>query len=216
MTKKLTTIHIAIGSILLFVLCISIGLHTNAIKLPIVKEIHPKWVADFTDDKILVGTSHNIFVGKVIRQSGTFSTIDVPYTQFEVAVIRNVKGSLQNTVTINQLGGYKNGVLHVVHNGDILSPADGNTEGLLEPGETYLLSTRYYEDKDWHTLMSHPNGKKVLSQDAGSSLENLKGIANNDERVAQLKKAYKNEVLLKVDVAKGNARNSFKSLQASK
>ena len=56
---------VALGSTLA-VLGFGLALHKNIIKLPISGEIHPQYIADFGNDKILMGASHNVFVGKVI------------------------------------------------------------------------------------------------------------------------------------------------------
>ena len=87
-----------------------------------------------TDDRELVGIAHNVFVGKVIAQTGT--TTD-PYlqTQFSVEVLENIKGNLTGTVTVNQKGGYENieGKQYLIITKD---------DKLLEPDETYLFVTR--------------------------------------------------------------------------
>lgn len=89
---------------------------------------------DVTDDRELVGAAHNVFVGKVIAQTGT--TID-PYlrTQFSVEVLENIKGNLTGTVTVSQKGGYEN-----LEGKQYLIITKGDK--LLEPDETYLFVTR--------------------------------------------------------------------------
>jgi len=215
MIKKLTIIKILVGGVVL-VAVLGIGLYTNTIKLPIEKEIHTQYVADFSDDRILMGASHNVFVGKVIRETGTKDTGIVPETQFEVEVVLNIKGDLQGTATINQIGGYKDGILYTVHGGDVLAPNTEKGDTLLRPGVTYLFTSRYNKDEGWHTISSHPNGRKVISEDRELDGAQLKDLAMSDEKVRRLQGAYKNEILLEDDIRMNNTRNSYQSLQNTK
>lgn len=174
--------------------------------------IEPRYIADFSDDQILVGASHNVFVGVVKEELGTQELGVGPETQFEVEVIENIKEELNGTVTVNQLGGYENGVLYTVE-GDYHSH-DGSQEYLLQPGSVYVFATRYNKKQNWYTLNSYPTARKLISKVAGTELENLKEIATNDERVIKLKSAYPSEKLLDVDVANGQALNSYESKHA--
>lgn len=176
------------------------------------QEIHPIYVADFSKDDILIGASHNVFVGRVLNQSGEKSLGSTPETQFTVEVISNIKGDLKGTVTVNQFGGYKNGALVTVE--DDTPIPNGKSAGtyMLEPGQTYLLATRYNEQEDWHTLNSFPTARKLLSKDANASVADLKTLAQNDERVQALTAAYPNEKLLDADIQHGNTRNSYRDM----
>lgn len=172
--------------------------------------IHPIYVADFAQDSILMGASHNVFVGRVIKQSGEKALGASPETQFKVEVISNIKGDLKGTVTVNQFGGYKNGKLVTVEdetNGTNSDPY------LLQPGATYLFATRYHEQEDWYTLNSFPTARKLLSINANANIADLKTLAQNDERVKALTAAYPNEKLLDADIQHGNTRNSYHVLQ---
>lgn len=173
--------------------------------------MHPQYVADFADDKVLVGASHNVFVGKVIAQSGTKQLGATPETQFSVEIIRNVKGELQGVVTVNQQGGYKDGVLYITESGDVSAPGKGERY-MLQNGSTYLFATRYNESENWHTLNTFPTARKFLSADQGLSQEQLATVAVSDARVRQLYAAYPDEVLLEADIKAKNILNSFESL----
>jgi len=59
-----------------------------------------------TDNSKLVGFADNVFIGKVIAQTGN-ETDDFPQTQFSVKVLENIKGNLDGTVTVNQIGSYE-------------------------------------------------------------------------------------------------------------
>lgn len=215
MTRKLTTKNIIIGNVVL-VAIFSIGLYTNIIKLPITKIIPSQHVADFIDDRVLMGASHNVFVGKVIEQVGSKSLGNNPETQFAVDVLLNIKGNLQGMITVNQLGGYKNGILYLVSEGDVIAPEIKNGDEMLVPGSTYLFATRYNSIENWYTFISHPGGKKLISRDNALDKTQLEVLAKSDERVNKLQEAYKNEVLLDIDVRNNNARNSYQLLNKDK
>ena len=157
------------------------------------------------NNQLLLGASHNVFVGKVLEQSGNKETEIGPRTQYTVQVIDNIKGDLNSTVVLDMLGGYQDGKLVVVE--------DNSPEAfLLKPGSTYLFATRYNEQENWHTLIAHPNARKVLSKDNSLPVQALRVLAEKDEKVKSLEAAYPNEVLLDADVAHQNTRNSFQSL----
>jgi hypothetical protein len=182
--------------------------HANVIHFPFQADVHTQNVVDFQNDKALMGASHNVFVGRVVKQVGTKTRVEVPETQFSVEVVSNIKGNLTGTVVVDQFGGYKNGVLYVVdgesaHEVDgTTAGAVGSTTGLLEIGKTYLFATRYSVDEKWYTLISDPAAKKMLSSDFAK-----------DSRVIALQKAYKNEILLDADVQAKTTFNSYKSLK---
>lgn len=206
MTKIFNLKNVTIGSLLL-VTIFGIGLYTNMIKLPIGKEINSDalYVTDFSDDRKLMGSSHNVFVGKIIKQVGNEDIGIGPVTQFEVEVIGNIKGDLNGTVVILQQIGYENGILHAPHGGS-----------LMQPGETYLLATRNSDGQGWYYVNPHPNGSKLISRDATLDKIQLQNLAKNDEKTMKLQEAYKNEILLVEDVEQNNTRNSYQSLQKSR
>jgi len=158
--------------------------------------------ADFSDDKVLMGASHNIFIGKVTRQIGSKGRGIGPETQFQVAVIDNIKGDLHGTVTVDQQGGYKDGVLYIV-----------DDDYPLQPGSTYLFATRYNPQQDWYTLNPYPTARKLLSGDASALEADIKALSANDSRVQELKAAYPHEILLDADIKHNNTRNSYKAVQ---
>lgn len=207
MTKKILI------SLPILALVFVLGISLNIIKLPVEREIHLQYVADFSDNKVLMGASHNVFVGKVLKQTGNLDTGIGPETQYSVEVIYNIKGDLTGAVTVNQQGGYKNGVLYLVHNGDVLVEGTENADALLKTGSTYLFTSRYDDKHGWHMLISHPNGRKLISQDSSLSTSQLLELAKSDQKVLALQEAYKYEVLLEADVLNNNTRNSYNSLQ---
>jgi len=182
----------------------------------VVREADPVYPADFSDDKILMGASHNVFIGKVISQIGTGDYGVGPETQFEVSVMSNIKGNLQGTVVIDQEGGYVNGVLYVVggnvSGGDTLgSSGRAGTGYLMQPGSTYLLATRYSNVHNWFTLNAFPTASKLISSDNSLNNDQVQFLIANNPRVHQLETAYPAEVLLSADVASGMTLNSYAS-----
>lgn len=161
-----------------------------------------EYPVDFSNDEILMGASHNVFVGKVIKQTGNMGRGIGPETQFEIEVVLNIKGNLQGMVTVDQQGGYQDGILYYVQNG---TP-------LLKPGATYLLATRYNGEEDWYTLNPSISGSQFIINDNNLSIAKLQALAENDIRVKQLEAAYPNEILLEADVENNNALNSYQSL----
>ena len=161
-----------------------------------------EYAADFSNNRVLMGASHNVFVGKIIKQVGDKERGIGPETQFEVQIVFNIKGNLQGGVTVDQEGGYKNGILYYVQSG---AP-------LLIPGATYLLATRYSSQEKWYTLNPSLSGSQFIINDSNLSIDQLKTLARNDIRVKQLEAAYPNEILLDADIKNNNALNSYQSL----
>lgn len=175
-----------------------------------VSPISLSYPADFSRDDILVGASQNVFVGKVLTQTGNKKTEVGPRTQYQVEVISNIKGELDNTITLDMLGGYdEGGHLFVV---DEYKPEDF----LLRPGTTYLLATRYNKDEDWYTLIPHPNARKVISLDVVADKNNLPALVSQDEKVKTFEEVFSHEILLDADVFHKNTHNSFESLPPEK
>lgn len=170
--------------------------------------------ANYRDDRILSGASHNIFVGKVVSQIGKKERGIGPETQFEVEIIENIKGELSEKVVVNQQGGHDDkGRLHVME-GDYFTEGS-EEESLLQIGSTYLFSTRFNERENWHTIISFPGANKVLTSNT-SEKETLNAFARNDSRVRELREAYPEEILLDADIQNNKTFNSFSSLQTTR
>ncbi|MDO8516301.1 MAG: hypothetical protein Q7S28_03560 [bacterium] len=181
------------------------------------KVVHPMYMADFSDDKILMGGSQNVFVGKVIDQIGTSERWAGPETQFSVEVISNIKGDLRGMITVDQVGGYKNGDLYIIK-GDVLGDdmvipmSDDEKHYMLQPGTTYLFATRYSPTNNWYMLNSFPTARKTISENSSLGVSALWTLAASDPRVQELQAAYPKEVLLAADIGHSNTRNSYASL----
>lgn len=195
-----------------------LGVFMNFIKLPIVVKSHASYVADFSDDRVLMGASQHVFVGKVVKRVGEVTLPGKsPGVQYFIEIIENIKGTLKGNVLIDQEGGYQYGVMYIAGNGgDTFKPGDGYDNAyFLQPGSTYVMAVRSIGvDKNpqmGHRLGGHPNNKKLISSDPTLTPDELRTLADQDEKVASFKNAYPNEILLDVDVKNGNASNSYRT-----
>ena len=109
-----------------------------------------------TDERQLVGSATNVFVGRVIGKvgaegaplSGPGDRV-MPRTQFSVAVLENIKGDLGGKVTVIQTGGYDKAVDRAVR-------IEGDP--LLKPGQELLFVTSYNPEEGWYTIAAQPFG----------------------------------------------------------
>lgn len=97
--KKIMSSGVVLAGILLG---IGIAIHANLIILPFVQSSEARYLDGLDDDRVLVGISHNIFVGKVLKKVGQTAGEAGPLTQFEVQIVNNVNGLLSGKVVINQ------------------------------------------------------------------------------------------------------------------
>jgi hypothetical protein len=109
-----------------------------------------------TDERQLVGTATNVFVGRVIGKAGAEGAPlsgpgdrVVPRTQFSVVVLENIKGDLGGEVTVSQTGGYDKSVGHEVR-------IEGDP--ILKPGQELLFATSYNPEEGWYTIAAQPFG----------------------------------------------------------
>lgn len=159
-------------------------------------------MADVTQDPILLGASHNIFIGKILAQTGTTESPAGIRTQYAAEVISNIKGNLNGVITVEQEGGFKDGILQTIE----------DAFPLLEPGSVYVLATRYNAPVNAYTILANEHAGKLLTKDFSLDNAQLKALSDKDPRVQALEAAYAHEVLLDADIAHGNTRNSFQSL----
>ncbi|SDG21682.1 hypothetical protein SAMN04488589_2443 [Methanolobus vulcani] len=92
------------------------------------------YAINVSDDRELVRAATDVFIGKVIEQTGT-STEPYLQTHFSVDVIETIKGNATGNVIVNQFGGYEHVLIW-----KYLTLADGDE--LLRPGENYLFVTK--------------------------------------------------------------------------
>ncbi len=143
------------------------------------------FVVDVTDDRALVGAADNVFIGRVIAQTGNKANtppLDAgdtpgfsPQTQFSVEVLENIKGNLNGTITVSQYGGYeeKDGVTQLV-----LMKGDK----LLEPGKTYLFAAGFNDIDKWYTIVPVYGDIPITNQ------------TDYQNKLERFKKAYAHEI----------------------
>lgn len=130
-----------------------------------------------TDDKKLVGSASNVFVGRVVKRIETSKTTDSgpdgPLTLSSVEVIENIKGKLDGKVMVSQMGSADRKV-------DVEDSAP-----LLKPGREYLLvvnpNRRSYAD---YLLVAGSFGSIPINSEKGRAV-----LVERFERVAKDQKA---------------------------
>ena len=116
---------------------------------------HPVYAFDPEDDHALAAHATDIFVGRVVAQTGTVGAPtsapghEVPQTQFAVDVLHGIKGQAAGTVTVNQVGGLdKHAKRLMLVQGD----------ELLQPGTTELFVTFYVPERGWYQVVAARHG----------------------------------------------------------
>lgn len=143
---------------------------------------------NISDDRVLVGFSDNVFIGRVIEKTGSESNTPPPeadspgfspQTQFSVEVLENVKGNLSGTVTVSQYGGYEE--LFGVEVPFWKNLVDGDE--LLRSGQTYLFVTRYNERDGWHSIVANNYGDLPIQNQT-----------DYEKKLERFEEAYRNEI----------------------
>lgn len=152
------------------------------------QEVHADFAMDVTNKAEVVGNSENVFLAKVIKQVGTTSpSPDIPRTQFEVEVLKNIKGNLKGTEIINQTVGYR-------------KDSDGNevlvkfeNQEPLEPGKTYLFGTIYSQENNWHNPVPGYGEIKVQDQEEEKKLISEYKEALKVQKTSDIMKRHKDK-----------------------
>lgn len=175
-------------------------------------QIEGAYAFDVSDKRRLVGFADNAFVGRVVERVGTDdpASVELPTdgrvasedeqvaaaaagivsTQFSVEVLENIKGKLEGTVTVSQVGG------QVEYAADRDYPELGVEKGqrvrelllsegdpLLQPGQEVLFVTGHNREKNRHEIVA--NGFGDLR---------IKDKKDRAEKVAKFKDAEKNAI----------------------
>ena len=150
---------------------------------------------DYSDEKILLGDSHNVFVGKVLRETSRKSEQKnnrlLTSIQFAAEVIFNVKGNLRGTVTISQL--------------------ESQHRPRLLFGSSYIFAARYSSDENVYIATIYPWTYQLLTEDMSLSSLQLRTMAENNEKIKALQAAYPNEQVPLYDIKANKAYNSYAS-----
>lgn len=115
------------------------------------------------DKRQLVAFADNVFVGRVIKRTGSVTSptsspdTRVPETQSGVEVMKSIKGELEGTVTVSQFGGPVDVVVERAGRRVTEREVDlFQSDPLLKPGEVVVLATRRNPSRDWHTIVAQP------------------------------------------------------------
>ena len=130
-----------------------------------------QYITDFSDDRKLAGFADDVFFGRVERRSGQVAG-PIPRTQFQVTVLETVKGSLSGSVVVSQEGG----------TGPFcIKSRMADDPHLMEPGKSYLLFTRVWVSRGWHSVASG-YGKYELAapEDADQLLKRFTEAIENE------------------------------------
>jgi hypothetical protein len=131
------------------------------------------YVINVSDDRELVGASSDVFIAKVIKQTGT-STEPYLQTHFSVEIIETIKGNATDNVIIKQFGGYEH-----VFIWKSLTLAEGDE--LLQPGETYLFVTKGDDERGYTFAPTYGN---LLIEDQ----------EDYQQKIVRFQKAYAEEI----------------------
>ncbi len=136
------------------------------------------FIYDINSLEELSGFSSNIFIGKVSRYMYTDTNMDekvLPYTYYEVEVVRDLKGKTNKEIILSNFGGYdENGTLYLFQ---------GNSLPVV--GEFYIFITTELNDGTYYLEVST---QKIL-------LENDDDLLKiNKDLIREIEDAIINEI----------------------
>jgi hypothetical protein len=205
--RKIKKLTIGFSVVMAIAVIIALGLYFNIVKLPCFGHvIYVEYIGGLDDDRVRMGMSDFVFVGKVIEKKGyKKNSFVTPFTLYTVEVVDNIKGELSGNITAAQMGGYHFGVPYQI---------SGAAE--IKTGGIYLIAARYNEKEDWYVVDTHQSGSHLISENQDLSLEELKILAQSDEKYKNWQEAYKNEILSETDIKNGRVYNSYQLLYDQK
>jgi hypothetical protein len=123
----------------------------------------PIFEIDPRDDRALAAYATDIFIGKVLRQTGAVGAPtsapgqEIPQSQFAVDVLHAIKGKAEGVVTINQVGGLDRDA------GQIMLLA-GDT--LLRPGASEVFLLVFVPERKWYQIVAGGHGHLPVGDEA--------------------------------------------------
>ena len=116
---------------------------------------HPIYALDPRDDRSLAAYATDIYIGRVLDQTGAVGAPtsapgqELPQSQFAVEVLHVLKGQAGGVVTVNQVGG--------------LDPQAGRTmllegDALLRPGASELFLVVFVPERGWYQIVAAGHG----------------------------------------------------------
>ncbi|MDN5277093.1 MAG: hypothetical protein PWR01_1058 [Clostridiales bacterium] len=128
-----------------------------------------------------VGFYDYVCVGKVEKEIGNLPPVPgrsgVPYTEYQVKVLKNIKGSLADDIIVKKAGGY-------VDNKIVFYETLDKKDAFLSVGDVYIFCMLTQENGD--LFIDNPYAYEKL--DAGD----IKAL-NESKKVKKYEEAYKNE-----------------------
>jgi hypothetical protein len=112
---------------------------------------HPIYELDATDDRALADYATDIFIGRVLDQTGAAGAPtsapdqELPQSQFAVEVLQLLKGRAAGVVTVNQVGGLDQQAHQIM-----LLEGDA----LLRPGASELFLVVSVPERGWYQIVA--------------------------------------------------------------
>src|SRR5215211_701176 len=128
---------------------------------------HPIYALDPGDDRALADYATDIFIGRVLDQTGAVGAPtsapgqELPQSQFAVEVLHQVKGQAAGVVTVNQVGGLD----QQAHQFMLL---DG--DALLRPGAKELFLVVSVPERGWYQIVAAGHGHAPADDPAQQKL----------------------------------------------
>lgn len=171
---------IIVGAIAIVVLTSGLlyFLNLNNINKPNGKvEYESVYIQEETNPYYQIGYADYVFVGKVIKENERFITdFGSPRTTYQITVIDNLKGNLQEDIEVIYPGGYNSEGTLILSRGDYIVD-----ESLLDINKTYifvgigqsrggiLLQTLYtdtpYSEENKEKFMDYINNSEEVTRD---------------------------------------------------
>jgi hypothetical protein len=134
-----------------------------------------EYAFDVTDPRTVAGEMDYIFVGEVLRAVSTDYTgfADIPYTTYEVRVLKNIKGELvTDVIKVQKIGGLsKDQKTYILRENDFLPV----------PGEIYLFNTLTNNDGLPQMSSENSNIKLDVSSSKGTDGQDLDSLLKEIE-----------------------------------
>lgn len=189
MKKKIGTVSLIFVLFLLAVFLVYHGINNN--RTATTEYVHAQLAFNPNNLEELVGFYDYVFVGKIEKEIGNIPPIangsGVPSTEYQVKVLKNIKGSLMDDIVIKKAGGY-------VNNKMVFYETEDKKDGFLSVGDAYIFCA--LAQNNGELFVDNPYAYEKLDT------ENIKAI-NESKIVNKYEEAYKNE---KID-----KRERFKS-----
>lgn len=181
----------AVAIVAMFILTISVVFSIESRKLSVNTDVvsnDAQYSFNPNDITALVKNSPNIFVGQVQARLDNKKVGEFESPAYQVRVLSNLKGNTANTVTVVVVDvGYRNNQTYITQ-GDMSSPSSKSlNDYLLNPGSTYLFTTRYSAAKDVYGIEFYGLDRTLLTNQSSLTGVQLNALLQNSSRASQIK-----------------------------